>query len=317
MIFDPSYFDKNHNSHEAYVIIRLCTFAPSLLDHSSCVTNNLLYKYTTKSQPQQQEHSVLRPPPALHSPRRFSNNTQLNINRGLNIINCWSGQHMAAWIYTGVQPVLPSNRDTWTQNEPPQKFLREVNDTFKLHHNDTLFVSYSKIEEFVTNFLPHITSDIVIITTPFHFMYPSLEWTQLKVRAIIEHPSVLAWFTLNKGHGNYSGGYENHPKVHSFPLGLKPKMGKAGYRNPVPSYRKAFLKAYYNTQNKTRLLFLSPIRATNSIRSDMLQNPLYKAEGNNLFEYSIYLREIARSMFILSPDGDHPDCHRHYESIGL
>ena len=30
-----------------------------------------------------------------------------------------------------------------------------------------------------------------------------------------------------------------------------------------------------------------------------------------------YLREILQSKYVLSPDGNHPDCHRHYESIGL
>mmetsp|Transcript_26690 Transcript_26690/g.54775 ORF Transcript_26690/g.54775 Transcript_26690/m.54775 type:complete len:156 (+) Transcript_26690:763-1230(+) len=36
-----------------------------------------------------------------------------------------------------------------------------------------------------------------------------------------------------------------------------------------------------------------------------------------VMEYSDYLGEIAKSEYVISPDGDHPDCHRHYEAIGL
>ena len=39
--------------------------------------------------------------PAFAPPRRFSDNVQLNIDRGLNIINMFSPIHLAGWIYLG------------------------------------------------------------------------------------------------------------------------------------------------------------------------------------------------------------------------
>ena len=33
--------------------------------------------------------------------------------------------------------------------------------------------------------------------------------------------------------------------------------------------------------------------------------------------YIQYLKEITRSRYILSPQGDRPDCYRNYEAIGL
>ena len=33
--------------------------------------------------------------------------------------------------------------------------------------------------------------------------------------------------------------------------------------------------------------------------------------------YGEFLNELAKSKYVISPDGDHPDCHRHYEAIGL
>ncbi len=37
----------------------------------------------------------------IHIQRKFSDSIELNIQRGLNIINIKSGQHVAAWIYDG------------------------------------------------------------------------------------------------------------------------------------------------------------------------------------------------------------------------
>jgi hypothetical protein len=37
----------------------------------------------------------------IHTQRKFSDSIELNIQRGLNIINIRSGQHVAAWIYDG------------------------------------------------------------------------------------------------------------------------------------------------------------------------------------------------------------------------
>ena len=39
--------------------------------------------------------------PAFVSPRRFSDNVQLNIDRGLDIINMLNPTHLAGWIYLG------------------------------------------------------------------------------------------------------------------------------------------------------------------------------------------------------------------------
>ncbi|KAL3918562.1 MAG: hypothetical protein SGILL_004178, partial [Bacillariaceae sp.] len=80
---------------------------------------------------QQQNHN--------HNPRRFSDNTQLNVNRGLNVVNAWSGQRMAKWIYVGLERVSPPKCDTWKGRQNTTKFLKHANDTALLQDNDTLF----------------------------------------------------------------------------------------------------------------------------------------------------------------------------------
>ncbi|OEU06279.1 hypothetical protein FRACYDRAFT_255289 [Fragilariopsis cylindrus CCMP1102] len=115
---------------------------------------------------------------------------------------------------------------------------------------------------------------------------------------------------------NYTGGFEFHPKVSPFPLVLKPKMGKAAYRNPVPFFRQVFLETWNGNHNETELqqkktnnIFVGYIANTSHQRSNI-------PSGRKL-DYVDYLRDISRTKYVISPDGDHPDCHRHYESIGL
>jgi hypothetical protein len=91
---------------------------------------------------------------------------------------------------------------------------------------------------------------------------------------------------------------------------LKPNIGLAEYRNPVPTFRQIFMETLYITsENKTRKVFAGFIRPTNTRRMSIPSGP-------NL-PYAEYLRELAISQYVISPDGDHPDCHRHYEAIGM
>jgi hypothetical protein len=179
-----------------------------------------------------------------------------------------------------------------------------------LTDHDTIFVSYAKIEEFVNDFLPYINTTFVLITVPFHIMYPpGLETVANK---IIHHDHLLHWFATNIG--NYTGGYQFHPKVSPFPLGLKPKMGSRDFQNPIPFYRQVFLNAMNQTTTaaapaKDRVIFAGYISRTNQNRNAIPSGPK--------LQYTQYLLEIAKSSYVISPNGDHPDCHRHYESLGL
>ena len=60
---------------------------------------------------------------------RFTNNVQLNIDRGLNVINVWSGQHMAAWIYAG-RETIDSKYITW-KREPEVSVARTAQHRIK------------------------------------------------------------------------------------------------------------------------------------------------------------------------------------------
>uniref|UniRef100_A0A6V2FXP0 Exostosin GT47 domain-containing protein n=2 Tax=Ditylum brightwellii TaxID=49249 RepID=A0A6V2FXP0_9STRA len=238
--------------------------------------------------------------------RRFSDNTRLNVDRGLNIINCWSGHQMAAWTYEGRKPI-DKKYLTW-KGEPKEKILYDPSDATKLADDDTLFVSYAKIEEFTMDFLPYINTTFVLITTPFHILYPA--GIDLLAPNITSNKHLLQWFATNIG--NYTGGHQFHPLVSPFPLGLKPHMGSRPFQHPIPYYREIFLKTMNDTEEMTmkkNIVFAGYISRTHEGRSNIPSGPK--------LGYEQYLEQIARSRYVISPNGDHPDCHRHYEALGL
>jgi hypothetical protein len=63
--------------------------------------------------------------------------------------------------------------------------------------------------------------------------------------------------------------------------------------------------------SKDQQLFLSQF----SLRS----NPKQRANIPNgpSLSYQTYLHEMHRSRFVLAPDGDRPECFRHFEALGL
>lgn len=77
--------------------------------------------------------------------------------------------------------------------------------------------------------------------------------------------------------------------------------------NPIPHYQKAFVEHWH--MNKTDHIFLSALSATNKHRSGVPQG--------RALPYKEFLRAIAKSHFVTSPSGDRPECHRHYEALGL
>lgn len=211
---------------------------------------------------------------------------------------------MAAFVYAGQR----NKRLQWNgDGQPAEKYLRssaaQVLDPVKA--NDTIYVPYRLLEDFTQDFLPSITTDFVLISTAWQDGgRPVPNFT-----AIVEHPNLLSWFAGDLGW--YTGGLQYHRKVAPFPLGLKPAMpgARVQYRNPVPHLRAVFMETGTAPLNKTRTVYAGSIRITNTKRAAI--------PSAKFVPYRGYVKELRKSHYVISPDGDHPDCHRHYEAIAM
>ena len=233
------------------------------------------------------------------------------VDRGINVINVLSGAYIATWSYAGkAEKPLYKRYKQWF---PREKFLHERSEAAMIQEWDTVFVFIIQLEEFVNEFLGSIKNRFVLITKPTGgVLEESLRVKMLNLsQQLVDHPMVVHWFTHDIG--RYTGDQESHPKVSPFPLGLKPKRRNVAFKNtflsPINTFRKVFRETIENPVKEKELIFYGFIRDTNNNRSQIPRGPD--------LPYIDYLRRIARAHYVISPDGDHPDCNRHYESLGL
>nr|ADD96429.1 hypothetical protein ATCV1_Z830R [uncultured organism MedDCM-OCT-S09-C426] len=122
-----------------------------------------------------------------------------------------------------------------------------------------------------------------------------------KFKKFLDDERVLKWYGQNIE--------ISHPKINSIPIGIaNPKWahGNQEILNKIASEK----------IEKDNLIYVNFDVNTNYIeRSTCLEET-----GLSLSEkvdYESYLREVARSHFILSPNGNGIDCHKHWEAFYL
>jgi hypothetical protein len=69
--------------------------------------------------------------------------------------------------------------------------------------------------------------------------------------------------------------------------------------------------------NRTRTLFVGPMALTPERKHLLGMTKEGNAATSNKVSFQRYLEEIQSSRYILSPNGDRPECYRHYEAIGM
>jgi hypothetical protein len=99
--------------------------------------------------------------------------------------------------------------------------------------------------------------------------------------------------------------------MHPFPFGLS-HVAKGG-KSPAdfnPMAKKRYLAELQQNRDKNKLIFVGFV----SQKSNPDRALVPQGEKLSPKEYSQKMHE---SKYILSPDGDRPECYRHYEAIGL
>ncbi|KAL7528795.1 hypothetical protein ACHAXR_002643 [Thalassiosira sp. AJA248-18] len=167
----------------------------------------------------------------------------------------------------------------------------------------TVFVPITALDQFVDKMLDWILTDIVVIS--------SRDWitvgaSNLTIQKLLNNTNVLLWFCTNLP--VYGGPNPHHPKISPWPFGLR----EIGARGTIA--HEAYKKVYTEQRNKSNStksmsIYAGPLSTKDGRRSNIPNSPKLPPED--------FFIKMATANYILSPNGDRPDCYRHYEAIGL
>jgi hypothetical protein len=239
----------------------------------------------------------------IQAQRRFSDPNRLQelVSLGPHFLTTQSGCRIARWFYsTGHN--LKKYRDCSRQSRK----LKLLRDTHLLNPNDTIYVTFTKLEEFVETVLNNITVDVVILSGQIQIA-PTLPFETID--KLLSHPHVIHWFCQNIP--MYGGKDPHHPKVSPFPYGLKEVVHKPELNEALEVYKKEFLRTLLDgSKEKTRIVYAGYLRS-------LPERASIPAEGASPLEPTEFFERMVNAAYILSPNGDRPECYRHYEAIGL
>jgi hypothetical protein len=178
-----------------------------------------------------------------------------------------------------------------------------------LTEGDTIYIPIKKLQGFIIHELPKVSVPVLIISGQSQLT--KRPPAQQHLGTLLEHVMVIAWFCQNVN--VYATNYTQHPKLHPWPYGLADTPYRHQYANRE-IYRHAVLEASSSsaTVSKDVILHLAffSISTNKNVRAHVPNGVKSNSTAN-------YLRNMARAHFIFSPNGDRPECYRHYEAIGL
>ena len=179
---------------------------------------------------------------------------------------------------------------------------------------------------FVTELLPLLRTKVILLTG--QWLKPALELlapgrtklpdshqnrlgfvTSGDVEATLRSDRIVRWYSQNM----FAVPTTYQDKYRGLPYGID--------YTKAEQYRKC-LRDFGNVPKKDTL-FLSPLRNTSKVREVLLnlseyRNAMRAFTGKNgarrIENYSYYCERLARARFVISPEGDRPDCFRHWEA---
>jgi hypothetical protein len=163
-----------------------------------------------------------------------------------------------------------------------------VKDCAKLSNITVLFVQNNEWNQFIRSCIPALSSPIILVTGQWHLpqIHPDRD-----SESILANPNIIHWFSQNPIY--------NHEKYTAIPYGILREM--------LPS----FSRAVWDSRNESKSVNVQ------HLGMKMTHPERKKLPAAATLEAGLYLREIAKSYFMISPMGDRPDSYRHWESIGL
>lgn len=232
-----------------------------------------------------------------------------------------SGCRMARWLVP-IQGPRPYRRDCYQEillsekdSSLPPRVL--TNETIQLlQPQDTIYLTFEQVEDFCQDLLPLVTVDVVLLTGQRENLRPPQPWA---VQALFHHPHVILWYCQNLP--QYAAAIHpsswNHPpplpkKLAPFPFGIKQLVTDDPLEPTNRDYPTVFWEALTNTTSRSTTVFAGYLNQASNLR---LRADLPMEEA--FLPPLAYYRKIAQATYVLSPNGDRPECYRHYEALGL
>jgi hypothetical protein len=116
---------------------------------------------------------------------------------------------MASWVFNGERVRLQYREDCFQDGTPSIKLLNVSAHVSKLEPKDTIYIQFLKLGDFVKDFLPHLSVDVILMSGQQQITPAPLNPRLMK--QVVDHPHVLHWFLHNLE--MFGGEYKSHPKA--------------------------------------------------------------------------------------------------------
>ncbi|HBR70713.1 TPA: hypothetical protein DIC20_01360 [Candidatus Dependentiae bacterium] len=167
---------------------------------------------------------------------------------------------------------------------------------------DIIFLKTDYLKYFFEKMFPKIKNNFILITHNSDYSAPQ------NYSAYLDDSRIIKWFAQNVE-------IYSHPKLIPIPIGLENRYKSRGAQI---KRIEAFISQY--TKNTARNIFVyANIANTHPNRSTLKallssQRHICWSERKPFFHY---LKDLSRSIFVLSPSGHGLDCHRTWEALLL
>ena len=163
-------------------------------------------------------------------------------------INTLSGCRMSKWYYIGNESIHRHHKLLDCKAAPAEGSLT---DPKQVKQNDTIYVTFTELQQFVDTVLDEIEVDIVVISGQDQHVDPVANET---ISKLLSSRNVMHWFCQNLP--IYGGSNLYHEKLSPFPYGLRGHLGSASVYSSITSYH------WYSDDfvtNKSRFIYAGPI----------------------------------------------------------
>lgn len=168
---------------------------------------------------------------------------------------------------------------------------RALTNAAHIRNMDIVYVEHSALKRFTRSILPSTRSRFILISGKFgkgsDLTYGYRD--PATIERIIKSKAVLHWFTMNP--------WFSHPKVSGWPYGI------------------------IHTKEYCEALSRPPLERTAGIFRSHVETSgrpwrIGVPSGPTL-NIADYYKQLASHTYVISPNGDRPDCYRNYEALGL